>query len=227
MSSGRPQPLVTIITPTTGRQSLLRLIDSVDAQEGGIPVMHLLLWDDKREPGAPTPEQLAAPDRTCTVLPDGFGRFGDAPGSAMRALGLIWATTPLITFADDDVWWDRAHLRNLVTATEGRSWASTLRRIWSPDGNLLGVDRFESVGDDPGRRVPYEMCDNNCMMVRREHAVAAAPLYRETRLYNDDRLMYAFLKQHAGPRGRTNEPTVNQISPDRLVPFFRGNCSAC
>jgi hypothetical protein len=96
----------------------------------------------------------------------------------------------------------------------------------SPSGGVLGVDRFESVGDDPERRVSYEMCDNNCMMFRRPFGVTAAPLYRETRQYNDDRLMYSFLKQHAGPRGRTGTPTINQVCPERLEEFFHANCSA-
>ncbi|HTW73485.1 MAG TPA: glycosyltransferase [Steroidobacteraceae bacterium] len=219
------QPLLTIITPTTGRRSLLRLIESVRSQDAGVAVVHLLLWDDKREPGGPTPAQLEAPDRMNIVLPKGFGRFGHAPGSALRSIGLIWATTDWVTFADDDVWWDRSHVRVMLEAAAGHNWASTLRRVWSPAGAVLGVDRFESVGDDPQRRVSYEMCDNNCMMVQRSFGVAAAPLYRETRHYNDDRLMYAFLKRDAGPRGRTGTPTINQVCPERLIEFFRLNCS--
>jgi hypothetical protein len=218
-------PLLTIITPTTGRPSLLRLIESVQSQDAGVARMHLLLWDDKREPGGATPEQLEASDRTSLVLPNGFGRFGDAPGSALRSIGLMLATTPWVTFADDDVWWDRSHLSAMLEAANGRNWASTLRRVWAPAGEMIGVDRFESVGDDSGRRVPHEMCDNNCMMFMRPFGVAAAPLYRETRQYNDDRLMYAFLKQHAGPRGRTGVPTINQVCPERLVAGFRANCS--
>jgi len=219
------QPLLTIITPTTGRPSLMRLIETVQSQDAGVGVMHLLLWDDKREPGGPTPAQLQAQDRVSVVLPHGFGRIGNAPGSALRAVGLMWATTDWVTFADDDVWWDRGHLRAMLAAVQGRNWASTLRRIWSPTGDQLGVDRFESVGDDPGRRVSHEMCDNNCMMFQRQFGVAAAPLYRETQQYNDDRLMYAFLKQAAGPRGRTGIPTINQVCPERLVEGFRAYCS--
>jgi hypothetical protein len=220
------QPLLTIITPTTGRPSLLRLIESIRSQDGDAAVMHLLLWDDKREPGGATPQELEAHDRTSLVLPSGFGRFGEAPGSAMRSIGLMWATTQWVTFADDDVWWEPGHVRALLDAARGRNWASTLRRVWLPDGSPLGVDRFESVGDDPGRRMPYEMCDNNCMMFERVFGVAAAPLYRETLQYDDDRLMYSFLKQSAGPRGRTDAPTVNQVCPPKLIEFFRLYCSS-
>jgi len=216
---------VTVITPTTGRGSLLRLISSIDAQECEFGIRHLLLWDDKRAVGSPLPDALFGPNRWCLVMPDGFGKFGDAPGSALRAIGLLAADTPWVTFADDDVWWDRNHIQTIWQSAQGHNWASTLRFIWSSEGICLGVDRFESVGDDRGRRVPYEMCDNNCMFFRREFGVAAAPLYRQTLQYNDDRLMYAFLKQHAGRRVTTRVPTVNQICPDRLTAFFRDNCS--
>ena len=139
----------------------------------------------------------------------------------MRAVGLMAATTSWITFADDDVRWESDHLTALFSALANKRWATTLRTIWSPNGERLGVDRFESVGDDPGRRVPYEMCDNNCMIFSRELGTSAAVLYRETREYNDDRLMYGFLRMHGGPRGHTDTPTLHQTCPERLVDGFR------
>ena len=160
------------------------------------------------------------------VLPSGFGRNWDAPGSPLRAVGLMAAMSPWVIFADDDVRWDENHLEILFEVLIGRRWATTLRTIWSPAGERLGVDRFESVGDDPARRVPYEMCDNNCIIFARELGTEAAVLYRETHEYNDDRLMYQFLKKKAGPRGATGVPTIHQTCPERLVEFFRENCSA-
>lgn len=215
---------VTVLTPTTGRRSLDGLIESIDAQ-GMREVFHLLLWDDAREPDAQPPEAYNGPARMSVVLPRGLGRNGNAPGSPLRAIGLMAAATPWVTFADDDVRWESDHVSALLQALNGARWASTLRTIWSPEGVRLGVDRFESVGDDPGRKVPYEMCDNNCMIFERQLGSTAAVLYRETRDYNDDRLMYGFLKQHAGPAGRTNRPTVHQICPPRLVDFFKTHCS--
>ncbi|MBC7779721.1 MAG: hypothetical protein H7125_06385 [Proteobacteria bacterium] len=135
------------------------------------------------------------------------------------------ARTPWVTFADDDVRWEPDHAHRLLAAADGHNRAGTLRNVWSPSGDYLGVDRFESVGDDPGRRVPYEMLDNNVMLMRREFGTMAAVLYRETIEYNDDRLMYEFLKQNAGPRGRTSKASIHQICPERLVAFFRDNCA--
>ncbi len=220
-----PDAQITVITPTTGRSSLRQLIDSVDRENSSGSVFHILLWDDCRDTSAPDPHSLDSANRINLVLSKGFGRNGNAPGSPLRAVGLMAVNTPWATFADDDVWWDAGHLTALASASRGANWVSTLRTIWSPAGQCLGVDRFESVGDDPTRAVPYEMCDNNCIAFRRELGVAAASLYRETTDYNDDRLMYGFLKANAGSRGVTGTPTVNQICPEKLVEFFRSNCS--
>ncbi len=216
---------ITVITPTTGKPSLDRLIASMDRQTAG-SVFHLLLWDQMRDAAAKPPETYNSARRLSVVLPPGLGRNGNAPGSALRAVGLMTAMTPWVTFADDDVRWDGGHLAALADAAQGLRWASTLRTIWTAAGDRLGVDRFESVGDDPGRRVPYEMCDNNCVVFRRELGTAGAVLFRETRDYNDDRLMYRFLKTSGGKRGTTGTPTIHHICPDKLIEFFRTNCSA-
>jgi hypothetical protein len=220
-----PSLAVTVITPTTGKRSLDDLVQSIDMQSVHGATFHLLLWDNVREPDARPPESYNGVGRLSIVLPDGFGRNGNAPGSPLRAVGLMAAMTPWVTFADDDVRWDVDHIAALFRASDGVRWASTLRTVWSPTGEWLGIDRFESVGDDSHRRVPYEMCDNNCMIFERRLGSAAAVLYRETRDYNDDRLMYDFLKTQAGPRGTTNRPTIHQLCPSRLVDFFRANCT--
>ena len=228
-SAAQAEPSVTVLTPTIGRPGLAELMASVDAQRNVPRPCHLLLWDATRAPGAPVPEALDTPHRFSLVLParHAFPGFHHrAPGSALRAIGLLLATTPWVTFADDDVCWAPDHMARLLAAAQGLQWASTLRRMRTESGERLGVDRFESVGDDADRQVPYEMIDNNCMLFRREWGVRAAPLYRETRSYNDDRLMYAMLKAEAGPRGRTGRATLDQCSPPALVEMFRAACSA-
>jgi hypothetical protein len=216
---------VTVITPTTGKASLLKLIDSIESQSLSGIVYHLLLWDDFRDSDV-DPASFNSDHRFSIVAPPGSGKNGSAPGSILRAVGFILANTPWITFADDDVTWDNNHLAvlNEVITNSGKNWAFTMRKIWSPAGDYLGIDNFESVGDSPLRRVPYEMCDGNTMIFRREYGVAAAHLYRNTTEYNDDRLMYALLKENAGPGAQTNTATINQICPDKLIDFFKNNC---
>ncbi|MBS0450771.1 MAG: glycosyltransferase family 2 protein [Proteobacteria bacterium] len=218
--------VLTVLTPTIGRAGLDALIASIEAQTlGASKIFHILLWDDMREPKARPLAAYDGPRRLSLVLGAGFGRNGQAPGSPLRAVGLMAASTPWVTFADDDVVWAPGHAASLLSAAHGLNWASCLRRIVAPGGDEIGVDRFESVGDDPTRRVAYEMCDGNTMLFRRELGVAAAPLYRETMHYDDDRRLYAFLKANGGPRGRSGQASIRQVCPARLESFFRANCT--
>ena len=225
-------PILTIISPTTGKNSLYRLIRSMDSQN--IPLIHILLWDSKRDGDFlyPNPETLKVKDpysfnsdiRYSIVIP-GSTVQGNASGSSLRSIGLMAAQTPYITFADDDVTWEDGHLESLLDAVEGKEWAYTKRKIWASESEYLGIDDFESVGDSPNRKVPYEMVDNNCLIFKRRLGSSGAVLYRETTSYDDDRLFYAFLKQYGGIPGKTNKATVNQICPQRLIPMFKENCT--
>ena len=230
------QPKVTIITPTTGKDSLFSLIESVQAQN--LPVEHILLWDDFREGpfmgnGANRPKDLEQEKYWTefnylikSIEIKGSMIQGEAKGSALRAIGLMAAQSQYVTFADDDIMWEKGHLESMLKAIEGKRWAYCKRRIWTSTTEgfeFLGVDNFESVGEDS--KLSYKMVDNNCMMFHRRFGTSAAVLYRETREYNDDRLMYDFLKKHAGEPGKANEATVNQVCPQRLVEFFRENCT--
>jgi hypothetical protein len=217
------KPFLTVITPTTGKPSLSRLMASIDAQGGG-RTFHLLLWDDKRDT-AMDPADANDASRFSVVCPDGSGRNGDAPGSILRAVGLTLARTPWVTFADDDVWWEGNYVDELEKRIAQTNWISTHRTIHAPvSGERIGVDRFESVGDAPTRKVPYEMCDGNTIAFKREFGLHAVHLFRETTQYNDDRLVYAFLKRHAGPRTVIPDALINQVCPERLVGFFRSFC---
>ena len=236
-------PSVTILTPTTGKSSLYKLIQSIDSQD--IPYVHILLWDDKREddflyPNPKTFETLSPMNVTkfsntrsgsCrySIAIPGSTVQGMAYGSSLRSVGIMASQTDFITFADSDVWWESDHLKYLLKAIEGKNWAYCKRKIWSNKNNkieYLGIDNFESVGDSTDRKVPYEMVDNNCMIFTRRFGTSGAVLYRETNgEYNDDRKMYAFLKQHAGIPGKASVATVNQICPKRLEDMFSSLCT--
>lgn len=232
-------PVVTIITPTTGKSTLFNLIETITRQN--VPVMHVLLWDDVREDrfanGDFTPDKLDKQEywdmhqyMVNNIILKGNRVNGIAKGSSLRAIGLMAANTDLVTFADDDIMWEDGHLLSMIEAVKDKNWGFCKRKIWTklPDNNgpqyeLIGVDDFESIGD--ASKLPYKMVDNNCMIFKRRFGVAGACLYRETQEYNDDRLMYDFLKTYAGEPAKTELATVNQICPDRLVSFFRNGCT--
>jgi len=219
------EPLITVITPTTGKRTLERLMQSMEKQN--VPWVHILLWDDKREDDyikKPYGVKISNPAciRYNIVVPGSFIK-GQACGSALRAIGLMASNTKYVTFADSDVWYDPNHFELLIEAIRGKEWAYTVRRIWANEQECIGEDRFESVGDDS--KLSYKLVDNSSLLVDRKFAASSACLYRETEEYNDDRLMFAFLKKYAGIPGKTNVATVNQICPSRLEQMFRKQCT--
>lgn len=213
------KPLVTIITPTTGKKSLHKLINSIKEQK--IPVHHFLLWDDKKE-GDFIHSHKDSNYIIDSINISGSVVTGTAYGSALRSVGLMAAQTEFVTFADDDVFWDNNHLTTMLSSISNFEWVCSKRKVYDDD-EYIGVDNFESVGEEA--TTPYKMVDNNCMMFKRKFGALAAILYRETKEYNDDRLMYQFLMQYAGKPAKTNLASINQSCPKRLVNFFKSNCT--
>ena len=230
--------MLTVITPTTGRNSLQNTIASIKNQKSSVPIRHLILWDNKREGDffsldanlqTKDPRMLECDEGTyscnCIVIKDNCIQ-GKAAGSVLRSIGLMAANTEWVTFMDDDVIWDSNHVDTMLKAVEGSEWGFCKRRIWTTNEGgyeYLGVDEFESVGEDA--KTPYKMVDNNCMMFRLKYGIFAACIYRNTKNYNDDKLMYNFLMKNAGDPAKSNLATINQVCPDRLIKFFRKNCN--
>lgn len=217
---------LTVITPTVGRKGLKKLIDSINNQEGGRDeIYHIILWDDTIK-GELTDPSIFNSDNTFSIqIP---GSLGNPYGSHLRAVGLMMAETPWVTLADDDVWWEADHYNHIKEFMDNPevAWGGVRRNIWNPfTGNRIGVDNFESVGDSKDRRVPYEMLDGNTMFFKREYGSYAAPLYRETWDYNDDRQMYAYLKDSGDGYVLSPKATVNQVCPEKLVGMFESNCT--
>ena len=226
---------LTIITPTTGKESLFNLINSIKDCEFEGEVIHYILWDNFKTgkflnglKPSDLDECLLNGHFQYTIKSIDFNERivqEGAPGSSLRAIGLMAATTDYVTFADDDVTWEPDHLINLLSTVKDKKWGIVRRTVWKETEQgyeYLGVDNFESVGEKA--KTPYKMVDNNCMIFERRFGTSAAVLYRETKAYNDDRLMYEFLKEYAGEYGESTVPTINQICPSKLVDFFEKNC---
>jgi glycosyltransferase involved in cell wall biosynthesis len=224
---------LTIITPTTGRKSLFNAINSINVQNFD-SYEHILLWDDKREDDFK--EEKSSPlsfnhktnksNRYSIIIP-GCSINGSATGSALRSIGLMAAKGEYVTFMDDDIMWENNHLSTMLAAIKDKNWAFCKRKIWAKTAEglyeYLGIDNFESIGEEA--KVPYKMVDNSSMMFRRRFGTSASVLYREVEEYCDDRLMYSFLKTYAGEPVKTNLATINQICPNKLIDFFRQNCT--
>lgn len=230
--------MITVITPTTGKESLFNSINSLKNQKHPVPINHIILWDNRREGKFLFPDssgKVSIPSTleveegsyssNCIVIKDDFIN-GRAAGSSLRAVGLMIANTEWVTFMDDDVMWDSNHAESILDSIKNSEWGFCKRRIWTDTDEgyeCLGIDEFESVGEEA--KTPYKMVDNNCMIFKRKYGISAACLYRNTTEYNDDRLMYNFLMKYAGTPAKSGLATINQVCPERLIAHFRENCT--
>lgn len=217
-------PIITIITPTRGEETIFKLIKSINQQS--IPWVHILVtdtsWMDKSlDPTKCFNEKKGDCIRYNINIPF-YTKKGIAPGSALRSVALMAAQTEWITMADSDVWYEDNHLETMIN--HDKNWSYCKRKIWSPTtGEYIGVDNFESVGEES--ITPYKMVDGCSMAYKRPYGASAAYLYNMTENYDDDRLAYAHYKKYAGIPHKTNQATVNQICPLKLEPMFKRYCS--
>jgi len=226
-----PTPLISIITPTMGEPSMVKMMKSLYAQD--IDFEHIVLWDnawagdDNSVVDCVEPEEICDGSWVKSFNIDMPGKMvqGIAAGSALRSVGLMAAKGEYVTFADSDVWHEPNHLQNLLDTVKGKQWGLCRRKIWNTTGEYLGVDNFESIGNSPERKVPYVLVDNNTMIFERKFGASGAVLYRETQEYNDDRLMTEFLYKYAGEPGISEEATVNQVCPQKLESMFEKYCT--
>lgn len=222
--------LLTIITPTTGRVSLNKLIDSVQKNNINNDIVHLILWDSKQDGLEPRHiENYIAnngyKDVHNIVIPGDVGKHW---GSGLRSIGLLSATTEYVTFADDDVELKDDYYKTIKESIldKGYDWGGWRRDIYNPlNENFIGTDNFESVGDSTDRKVSYEFLDNSCMVFKRAFGVYASPLYRESTTYSDDREMYKYLKDCSSNYMFLKNPLVNHKCPEKLILFFEENCT--
>jgi len=225
-------PKLSVITPTIGEKYLQNLQASLIRQDKNIDINHIVLWNNyviKERESDPVAGTTFISDNvsvTNIILPFMFNN-GEAKGSSLRAVGLMIANSEYVTFADSDIMFEENHFSTMLDAIKDKNWAYSKRKIWSKFSEnqfeYLGVDNFESVGEEA--KTPYKMIDNSSMIFKRRFGSSAAPLYREITTYSDDREFYQFLMKYAGEPGKTNLATVNQICPDKLIEFFRQNCT--
>ena len=218
-----------VIVPTVLRESLLRAVRSVFAQEwpGRIQVM---IGIDVAEGDRDMLRQLGAecPDRMAlTVFDPGYstaqvhgGIYHNAFSGSLRTVLSYAANSRYLTYLDDDNWWAPHHLGDLIHAIEGFDWAYSFRWFVDPGTQEpLCADDFESVG--PGRGIYNDklggFVDANCLMIDKTRCHFVLPYWSIPLLPDgsgEDRNVFNTLKkQHSV--GWTRRPSVYYvINPD-------------
>lgn len=230
------KPLLTVITPTNGRDCLFLLIESLKKQK--LPIKHLILWNNDRDgkflfPSSENTNKKLSPlsPYSLDIKKDHYASNniileGNLTNSSLKGVGLMIADSNFVTFADDNVMWEENHALSMINSIKANNWVYCKRRMWAklPDESYeyLGVDEFESIGE--GAKTEYKTIDNNCIIFRRRIGSSMSVSFREAK-ENDDRIMYDFLKKYGGEYSESNSETVNVVCEERLIEFFRSNCT--
>lgn len=213
----------TIVTPTVGRQSLLRLKDVLKCET--VPYIHLILFDDKRCDGALDPGDLEDARTFCYELRHPlYAGKSSRTDVWLRAVGLTMARTPYIKCCDDDTWPEANHLERVLQFMQanGLDFTYCLRRMWTRSGELIGIDRFEAIGDV--NRFGYRLLDNSSLFYNRKAAAILREVFLTHQFYGDDRYTYDPLAAQCKGM-RLDEVLTNHMAQPELENFFRQHCS--
>jgi glycosyltransferase involved in cell wall biosynthesis len=232
------QDSVTVITATTGHRFLGRCLESVQQQT--FPRREHFVVSDGIEHRPKVDQALAAlSSLRCNInalslpYPTGKERWN---GHRIYAAFSLLCNSEFVCFLDDDNWFEPDHLASLVAGirADNAMWGFSLRRVFDGDGNFVALDNCESLGNlhsvfgnDFDRLI-----DTNCYLLRREVAVACAPVwYRPVGPTVDlaaDRVLTHFLLNQFPRIHCTRRYTVNYTagtSPISVKPdyFVLGN----
>jgi len=190
-------PLVTVITPTTGNPLLGRAIDSV-LEQTYKPIEYIIVIDGWKHESAAR-EIIANAHKMCHVIvlpfPTGINKYlGHKIYGAMNFI----ARGQYTCYLDEDNYYDKNHIESLVNVIKPEhKWAYSLRKIVDADSNVICNDDCESLGLWTNV-LNDNLVDVNCYMLGKQASLETAPIwYRRTRHPDDqpeaDRALYQTL----------------------------------
>lgn len=211
--------LVTIVTASTGRDSLLRCIASV-AHQTHANIQHLIFAD-----GPPAHSKVKQIGYNASIksfhrheiinMPRAIG-IDRWNGHRMYGAANYIADGEYIMYLDDDNYIDENHVKSCLDAVGKLGWAYSLRKIVDQNGVILCNDDCESLGPDYPTVLNQDdrLVDVNCYFLHKKLAVYVSPVWhrkaREPGVPEVDRALVQVLKQ-ATPGVGTGKYTVNYV----------------
>jgi len=215
--------LWTIVTPTVGRPSVLKLKQQLRKET--VPYVHLIMMDSKREADSLDPREI---EDERTFVYDIRHPLYPQPNARMdvylRAVGILMARTPYIRCCDDDVWPEPGHLTKVTEFMSKNSLDFTwcLRRMYTREGEKIGIDGFEAIGIE--NQFGYNLLDNSSLFYNQQAALVLAQVFLQNPIYGDDRLTWEPL--HKNCRGDfIPEILTNHMTQPHLTEFFKKYCT--
>ncbi len=226
-----PNPLVTVVTPTTGDARVFRAIESV-AKQTHRPIQHLVVIDN---PDAPAEIKAAIRRYNVDVIEmpyaTGKDRFN---GHRIYGSSTFLGNGDFFCFLDEDNWFDPDHVASLLEVVKrGASWAFSLRKIVDREGNFICNDDCESLGKWPSilGEDDYHI-DTSCYFLPRLIAVRSSWIWfrkaREPNVTPADRTLVSFLRSYkpdydTSARYSLNYTVENTVRSVRREFFLEGN----
>jgi glycosyltransferase involved in cell wall biosynthesis len=200
---------VAVVTATTGRDTLLKAIKSVQAQT--YPCTHYVFFDG-------VPVNIDIPEGVKVIaLPVKTGGNSMMNGGVCAAAAYL-TVEDYICFLDDDNWFEPNHVESLVNVIGNNEYAYSLRKLVEPDGTFFANDDGEATGHFG------DLVDVNCYFMKRELCAGIAPLWYKTNghVMVGDRYVWATLTQSNVPYAATGQYTVNYRMASRwnTKPYF-------
>lgn len=220
--------MLTVITSTIGRNSLLKLSESLSTQN--VKICHIILWDTKRENGGIEPHD----ERLSTLVNEKYEVFHyiikhpifledkERIDNHMRLIGLTMTTSKFFTFIDDDCWledkWCKTAIKNIES--KNSDYCYCYRYIWDSNYNKIGLDTYESIGMK--NNFGYHLIDMNTIIYKKNMKNLITAILSNYNQYEIDRIIAEIiLTKNSGIH--LKEGFLNQISPDFLLDFHKKN----
>lgn len=224
-------PLVTIITPTTGHAKLGKAMESV-ANQTYQNIQHLVVIDGPEKLSDSLATLKDYPVRDLISLPYNTGANG-YNGHKIYGACTFLAKGDYLMFLDEDNWIDSDHVQSLVDVIkEGNNWAYSLRKIVDRLDQFVCTDDCESLGKWKSI-LNDNFIDVGCWFVPKDIALMMSPFwYRRARHPDDqpevDRIISSFLMGNNFKFDCTGKHTLNYRVGNRADSvqanfFLKGN----
>lgn len=209
---------IMVITPTTGKDTVMKAIESVNNQT--VFTEHLVVID-----GSQAEQDLGNIKydwtRTLTMkLPENVGGNGWYGHRVYAAMPLM-VNADYILFLDEDNWFEPNHVETMINKIKSKDlmWAYSLRRIINERDEYVFDDDCEALGRYPTFYDHNDyLVDTNCYCFRREYLVDVAHNFYGQ--WGADRKFYKAASARLPAFGCTGEATVNYRAPERLLEMF-------
>jgi len=205
---------IMVITPTTGKESVNKAMESV--QDQTIPTEHLIVEDGKLT----NMHIFETNMRKKITLPENVGGNGWYGHRVYAAMPLM-VNADYILFLDEDNWFEPNHVESMINKIKSKDlmWSYSLRRIINERDEYVFDDDCEALGRYPTFYDHNDhLVDTNCYCFKREYLVDVAHNFYGQ--WGADRKFYKAASARLPSFGCTGEATVNYRAPERLLKMF-------